>query len=153
MSKQKRRHTGPGGAGRQQAQKPQWQPIEMLPTLATHIDGMLEADLEQYQALLEAKPKPYVLDDFTVDRVRKVFTEQRDGLNVFDEQLLRWQVLPLTDEQRTEVTRLVEQMKRLRENNAKVLALADELNKGTIEKVMAKSDMELGLEMLLKGWQ
>ena len=32
-----------------------------------------------------------------------------------------------------------------------VLDLADELAKGTIEKVMGKSDAELGLEFLLRG--
>jgi hypothetical protein len=54
-----------------QQQQPQWQPIEMLPTLATHIDGMLESSQEQYETLLEAKPKPHVLDDYTVNRVTK----------------------------------------------------------------------------------
>jgi hypothetical protein len=50
------------------------------------------------------------------------------------------------------VERLVEQMRLLRENNEKVLTLARELSKGTIDKVMAKSDVELGLEILIKGW-
>jgi len=40
-------------------------------------------------------------------------------------------------------------MKQLRENNTRVLELADELSKGTIEKVMAKSDEQLGLEFLM----
>jgi len=39
----------------------------MLPTLGQHIDGMLEADIEQYKTLLEARGKPYVLDDCTVN--------------------------------------------------------------------------------------
>jgi hypothetical protein len=147
MSKQKRQRTGPGGPGQP---KPQWQPISMLPTLSTHIDGMLEADLEQYQTLQLARSKPHVLDDYTVNRVKKVFTEQRNGLALFDAQLHRWLAEPLTDEQRREVERLVEQMRRIRENNANVLALADELSKGTIEKVMAKSDLELGIEALMK---
>ncbi len=145
MSKKKRVH-------KQTAQQkpPQWQPISMLPTLATHIDGMLESDVEQYQTLSEARGKPHVLDDFTVNRVKQVFTTQRNDFWLFEEQLKRWQALPLTDEQRAEVTRLVEQMRRLRENNTRVLELADELSKGTIEKVMAKSDEQLGLEFLMK---
>ena len=32
------------------------QPISMLPTLSSHIDGVLEAAQEQYATLLEAKP-------------------------------------------------------------------------------------------------
>ncbi len=54
--------------------QPQWQPISMLPTFTAHIDGMLESSEEQYETLLEAKPKPHVLDDYTVNRVIKAFT-------------------------------------------------------------------------------
>jgi hypothetical protein len=149
MAKQKRQRPGPGGPGQP---KPQWQPIEALAMVARHIDGMLQADQEQYETLLEAKPKPYVLDDYTVNRVIAVFTTQRDDFGLFDEQLQRWHTGPLTDDQRREVERLVEQMRRLRENNEQVLALAAELSKGTIEKVMATSDVELGLQALMKGW-
>jgi hypothetical protein len=152
MAKQKKRRTGPGGPGRPQP-KPHWQPIEALAMISGHIDGMLEADREQYEALLEAKPKPHVLDDRTINRVIAAFTTQRNDFWLFEEQLQRWAALPLSDEQRREVARLVGQMKALRENNANVLTLAGELSKGTIDKVMATSDVELGLEMLLKGFQ
>ena len=151
MAKQKKRRPGSGGPGRPQL-KPHWQPIEALAMIAAHIDGMLQADREQYETLLEAKPKPHVLDDYTVNRVIAAFTTQRNDFGFFDEQLQRWAALPLSDQQRSEVERLVEQMRLLRENNERVLTLAKELSTGTIDKVMATSDVELGLEMLMKGW-
>src|SRR5260370_26307626 len=151
MAKQKKRRPGPGGPGRQQL-KPHWQPIEALAMIAAHIDGMLQADREQYETLLEAKPKPHVLDDSTVNRVIAAFTTQRNDFGFFDEQLQRWAALPLSDQQRREVERLVEQMRLLRENNEQVLTLAREVSTATINKVMATSHMELGLEMLIKGW-
>jgi hypothetical protein len=129
--------------------QPQWQPISMLPTIATHIDGTLEAAQEQYETLLPAKARPHALDDYTVNRVKKVFTEQKNDLWLFEEQLKRWQSNQLTGEQRKEVERLQGQMKKLREQVKTILDLADDLSKGTIEKVMAKSDAELGLEFLL----
>jgi len=129
--------------------QPQWQPISQLSLIAHHIDGMLEAAQEQYETLLPAKAKPYVLDDYTVNRVKKVFTDQQKDLWLFDEQLTRWKSGKLTGEQRTEVERLVGQMKKLREQITVILALADDLAKGTIEKIMGKSDAELGLEFLL----
>ena len=134
MSKKKHAHK------KQTRPQPQWQPIGMLPTLGQHIDGMLEADIEQYETLLEARGKPYVLDDFTVSRVKQVFTRQRNDFGLFEEQLKRWQSGPLTETQGRQVARLVEQMRKMRENNTKVLELAEELSKGTIEKQMAKSD-------------
>jgi hypothetical protein len=93
-----------------------------------------------------------VLDDSTVNRVIAAFTTQRNDFGLFDQQLQRWAALPLSDQQRHEVERLVEQMRLLRENNEQVLTLARELSTGTIDKVMAKSDVELGLEMFMKGW-
>ena len=144
----KKKHTRQHKQSGRQPQ-PRWQGIEVLPTLSTHIDGMLESSQEQYATLQEARPKPHVLDDYTVNRVISAFTTQIADLWLFDEQLQRWQAETLTPEQHAEVTRLVEQMRRLREVDHKVLALARELSKGTIEKVMAKSDEELGLEFLM----
>jgi hypothetical protein len=129
--------------------QPQWQPISKLPLLTHHIDGMLEAAQEQYQTLLPAKARPHALDDYTVNRVIKVFTELQEDLWLFDEQLKRWSEATLSTQQRKEVERLQDQMMKLREQITTILALADEMGKGTIEKVLGKSDAELGLEFLL----
>jgi len=131
---------------------PQWQPIERLPLLTTHIDGMLESATEQYETLQLAKPKPFVLDDHTVGRVIQVYTTQQGDLWLFDEQLRRWERGPLTSAQRQEVERLAGQMLQLHEVISAILRLAEQLQERTIEKVLAKSDAELGLEMLLNGW-
>ena len=130
-------------------QQPQWQPISRLSLIAPHIDGMLAAAQDQYEAMLPAKAKPHVLDNYTVNRVKRVFTDQQHDLRLFDEQLTRWSKESLSAQQRVEVERLQAQLKKLREQITAILELADDLEKGTIEKVMAKSDAELGLEFLL----
>ncbi|NBI28074.1 helix-turn-helix domain-containing protein [Chengkuizengella marina] len=56
--------------------EPNWQPISNLPLIGELIDGQLMAARDQYTNLLEAQPKPHVLDDYTVDRVIHVYTEQ-----------------------------------------------------------------------------
>jgi len=129
---------------------PQWQPITQLALIASHIDGMLEAAQEQYQTLQPARAKPHVLDNYTVGRVTEVFTVQKNDLWLFDEQLKRWATQPLTARQRQEVQRLTGQMATLRQVITDILALADELKKGTIEQVLGKSDEELGLDVLLR---
>lgn len=136
------------GSGR--GPQPQWQPISLLPTFAYHLDGMLEVDLEQYETLLEAKPKPYVLDDDTVNRVLRAFTTQKHDFWLFEEQLRRWNAGSLSDQQRQEVHRLIEQMRLLRENNERVVALSRELQQGTLEKQLAKDDAQVGLDVLLR---
>jgi len=141
--------TGQKGNSMSQEQ-PQWQPISQLALIASHIDGMLEAAQEQYQTLQPARAKPHVLDNDTVGRVIDVFTVQKHGLWLFEEQLQRWTAQSLTPRQRTEVQRLTSQMAKLRQVIGDILALADELKKGAIEQVLGKSDEELGLDVLLR---
>jgi len=127
-----------------------WQPIDKLPVIAYAIDGMLESAEEQYPTLEEARPRPHMLDDYTVGRVVEVYTEQRDDLWMYEEQLRRWSAQTLTTSQRREVERLTGQLGRLRAVIDTILALMDELKGGTIEKMMAKSDVEVGLDMLTR---
>lgn len=128
---------------------PQWQPITRLPLIAGMIDGMLQDAQEHYATLQEARPRPHVLDDATVGRVIAVFTEQRDDLWLYEEQLRRWAAGTLAPTQRREVERLGGQLKRLHTVIAEILALAEELQQGTIERVLAMDDGALGLDVLL----
>ncbi len=129
---------------------PQWQTVDKLPVIAQAIDGMLESAKEQYLLLEQARPRPSMLDDATGRRVIEVYTAQRDDLWLFEEQLRRWRAGALTAAQRREVERLTRQLGRLRAVIGTILALTTELAGGTIEMLMAKSDVEVGLEMLLR---
>ena len=130
-------------------QQPTWQPIEKLSLIAYIIDGTLASAHETYQALQQGRQKPYSLDDATVNRAIKLFTDQKNGLWEFDEQLRRWTTQQLRPEQRMEIERLERQMKQLHSVNTTILVLTDELKEKTIEKLLAKSDAEVGIEYLL----
>jgi hypothetical protein len=125
---------------------PHWHPIAALPLIARVIDGQLEAAEEQHGMLLQAKPGS--LDTATVERVVRVFTEEVDLLGVNQEQLDRWRMEPLTAAQGQEVERLRQQVARNREVATAILALTEELKSMTIEAILGKSDLELGLELL-----
>ncbi len=128
---------------------PQWQPIEKLSLIASLIDGALNTTGEQFATLTEAKFKPYSLDDALVNRAIKAFTDQKDDLLTYDEQLTRWKAQSLTPKQLAEVERLSGQMKKLHKLTTKTLALAEELQELTIERLLEKDDAEVGLEYLL----
>jgi hypothetical protein len=113
------------------------------------IDGLLDEVEQQYVNLLACRPQPHVLDNYTVGRVIKVYTAQAGDVGLYEEQLSRWTRLKLTPSQRREVDRLSEQIPTIRERISAILALAEELKGGTIETVLGKSDLELGLEFLL----
>ncbi len=130
-------------------QRPIWQPITQLPLITSVIDGMLEAAKEYYQSLQLAGSKAHVLEDATVKRVINVYATQRDDLWLFEEQARRWMADPLAATQQQEVKRLADQVAQSREVLVEILALADQLKRGTLEQVLAKSDEELALEVLL----
>ena len=129
---------------------PHWPPLAALPLIASLIDGELADGQEHHATLLSVRDRPYVLDDAIVERSIRLHTEQRNFLWVFAEQLSRWRNEHPSDAQRRELDRLEGQLERLRKVLSDILELATELQQGTIERVLAKSDLELGIEALLR---
>jgi uncharacterized membrane protein len=131
--------------------EPNWQPISNLPLIASMIDGQLETAQEQYDSLVETRSKPHMLDDDTVNRVIQSYTEQLEFAPIYKKQLEKWQKESgLSSVQRSELQRLHKQVSEWKQFVTDILDLADELKEGTIEKVLSKSDFELGLEVLKK---
>jgi len=126
-----------------------WQPIESLPLIGSMVDGLLDEAERQHVDLISCRSRPHVLDDYTVDRVLKVYSDQAEDVGLYEEQLSRWSKLDLASAQRWEVERLSALIPRISTRIAEILTLARELKQGTIETVMAKSDYELGLDVLL----
>jgi hypothetical protein len=89
-----------------------------------------------------------------VARITRVHQEQAGDLVYFQNQADNWKALPdLTAAQRAAVVGYEAALAQLRQVNSDVLATADQLTRTAIEAVLAKSDLELGLEALLRGWQ
>ncbi|MGH2797298.1 MAG: hypothetical protein ACRDM0_06420 [Thermoleophilaceae bacterium] len=131
--------------------EPTWQPIGALAMIAMLIDEGLRDAREHYASLLEAQPRPYVLDDATIARVKRVNAEGLEFCDVYEQQLARWRRERLTDAQQREVARLQSATRELRVVLTQILAVAGELAPGTIERQLSKSDAELGLEHLLRS--
>lgn len=75
--------------------------------------------------------------------------ESVDCCAVYEQQLLHWQAGRLTVAQRREVARVLDATRELRQVHTRIVELADELGRATIERQLAKSDIELGLEYML----
>jgi hypothetical protein len=133
-----------------QSRQPTWQPISALPLIASLIEGTRAGSQEHYQTLPQARQRPYLLDDRTVARVTRVFGEQVGDHWLFEEQLRRCKAESLTTAQRQEIERLTSELAVLRQLTTSILALAAELKSGTIESTLAKSDLQVGLEELLR---
>ena len=114
--------------------EPRHQPIGMLPTLARLIDQGLTDTQEQYETLLQARPKPWVLDDATINRSKRVNGEALEWCGVYDQQLKRWLRQRLTPAQRREVIRLQDVQRDQRRVLNEILALLEELAANTIDR-------------------
>lgn len=128
---------------------PSWQPIGALPMIASFIDGMVSDTTAQWETLQPARAKPHVLDSALVERIERAYSEQLDTSALFLEQLSRWRQGPLSAEQSNEVTRLEGQVAVLRANLTNILDLAAEVKDHTIDKILEKDDLALGLDVLL----
>jgi hypothetical protein len=77
-----------------------------------------------------------------------VFGEQRDDMWLGVETGERWQAQNLYAATAAKVDQYVAAVEAFSASNTVILALVDELAAGTIEKTLAKSDLELGAETL-----
>ena len=83
-----------------------WQPVESLPLIGAMVDGLLDEAERQYVNLMSCRSRPHVLDNYTVDRVLKVYSDQAEDVDLYEEQLARWSKLELASVQRREIDRL-----------------------------------------------
>ncbi len=130
-----------------------WQPISEMPLIASMIDGALEDTREHMETLTEARTRPHVLDDATIDRTERIHAEQMEFVDIYAQQISRWRTERPSPDQTHELDRIEAQNGKLRTVTADVLASAKELRKGTIERVFGMSDIELGLHVLLTDRQ
>jgi hypothetical protein len=126
-----------------------WQLISQMPLISSMIDTALNDTREHLGTLSKAKDRPHVLDDATIDRVEQVHGEQMDYVEIYAQQISRWRNEKPSAAQSRELDRMDEQNQQLRGVTAEVLTLASQLRKGTIERVLGMSDLELGLQYLL----
>ncbi len=127
-----------------------WQPISRLPLIASLVEDALANTQDQHQTFLEARRRPHRLDDATVERAIDLYHVQLEDLWLYEQQLARWQQEPLTDFQRQEVDRLAAQVPRIKALSEEILEFLEEIRQGTIDRIMEKSDYELGSEALSK---
>jgi hypothetical protein len=126
-----------------------WQPIGQMPLVAGLIDAALSDTRDHIQTLAKARAQPHVLDDATIDRIERFHSEQLEFVYIYAEQIRSWRAEDPSAAQTLELDRLEKQNRHLRQVTLDVLALAHELRKGTIDHIIAMSDLELGLQTLL----
>ena len=133
-------------------QEPNWQPVSRLAELTAHIEEGVALAGEHLATLGESREQPYRLDDATLERCVRAFRNTRaDLVELFIPQGERWARLDLGATRRKDVDRYQALVARELELVDEILALGEELKGSTIEALMAKSDLEVGIESVVRG--
>lgn len=127
-----------------------WYPVSEAGRFTGHVRDGIEVTAHQLEFLQPARERPWLLDDATVARTIQVHRDQADDLALFQNQADRWKSASLIAAQQAEVEEYEAALAQLRDLNDQVLAVAAELAHGTVEATLAKSDLELGVEALLR---
>jgi len=134
--------------GKRQNETPNWQPLSMIPTIASIIDEEVENFEDLYKMLGEARGKPHVMDDMTLDRAISNHRKYLEGAWVYDEQLTRWKKENPTCDQSREIERLTGQMVKYRKICEDIIAVSEEVKKGSINRILEMSDEEMAIAVL-----
>jgi hypothetical protein len=152
MARMTNKRSRQSGAGRENP--PSWQPVTAVGMLTSVVAEQLEhtrAQLVLMEQARPARPDARILDDYTVSETLRVYGQMaQDYRTLFAEQGRRWQTeTTLTTTTRTAVDAYVELVEAHLTALDDILALTREIQGHTIEKILAKSDLELGIEALL----
>ena len=148
MSRKKKSKKGGKNERRKQDEKPNWQPLSMMPTIASIIDGEVEAFEDLYKILSEARKNTSAMDDMTIEPAINNHRKYLEEAWVYDEQIARWKKEKLTEEHILELDRLKEQMVKYRKMCEEIIAVSEEIKKGTINRILEMSDEELAMAVL-----
>lgn len=153
MTKKRSKRSRRSDAGHKDHQ-PTWQPVTAVGALTAVVAEQLEHTRAQLALMEQARPSrpdARILDDHTISETLRVYGQMAvDYRNLFAEQGRRWQAEPtLTTTARQAVDAYVALVEAHRAALDEMLALTGQIQGHTIEKIMAKSDFELGLETLL----
>jgi hypothetical protein len=96
----------------------------------------------------EAREKPHVMDDMTLNRAISNHRKYLEGAWVYDEQLTRWKKENPTGDQSKEIERLTGQMVKYRKMCEDIIAVSEEVKKGSINRILEMSDEEVAIAVL-----
>lgn len=129
-----------------------WYPISDVGWFTDHMREGIAVTSRQLDLLQPALARPGLLDNAAVADIVRVHQDQAGDLVLFQNQADRWSATPgLTAAQRAAVREFEEAIGEVRRLNAEVLAAAGKLKPVTIEALLARSDLELGADALLRG--
>jgi hypothetical protein len=136
---------------REPGREQNWYPISKLGCFTGHVREGVEATRRQLELLQPARGPAQRTGRRHRGPHHPGTPRPGRDLTLFQNQADRWKTDPgLTDAHRAGIAAYETLIAQLRQVNSDVLAVAAELSHGTIETVLAKSDLQFGVEALLR---
>jgi hypothetical protein len=129
-------------------QQPNRLSLDTLPLFTQLVTGMLEDTEKMFPLFRQAKEQPWILDDATVERSIRLYTERLEILADNTEQIERWRKGTLTAWQQQAIDKLADQTAQTKKAVTQLLAIANEIKKDTIDQILARDDGELAFDVL-----
>lgn len=120
----------------------------MIPRLLEVTSETLEGSKEQLINLSAAKEKPYVLDDEIISRSENLYKAQVEDAEFYLAQVKYWKGCKLTEEEWRRIHEIEDKTNELIKANKEILDILQYCKKYTIDKILAKDDMELAIDVL-----
>ena len=131
-----------------QKQQPTFHPVSKASSILEITHDMLESSREQLVNMEKVKDKPHVLNDELINRSIKLYTSQNVDLDIFLQQCAIWRGNELTELQQHQVTTIEENVNTLIKINNQILAIVNACKDSTIDRILAKDDLELAQGVL-----
>ena len=129
--------------------EPNFQPLSMILTVFMVEKGLLDSSKQQLENIKAVENKPHVLDDEIIKRSLRLYTEQNEDTKVVFEQCKRWREENPSEEQLTKIEEIEEIATELVQVNNEILAIMNRCKEQTIERLLEKEDLEVGLEYIV----
>lgn len=105
--------------------QPEWQPIEMLPTIATMMDAAHEVYWDQVKSLALTFYHRTKWDRPTLHRIAAVHSESLENSWIYEEQFARWKRESLSYDEECLLFRLTDLLKTLTACSESVLSIVE----------------------------
>jgi hypothetical protein len=127
---------------------PVFHPVTMIPTVLKITDDSVVEAKEQLARIKIVKERPHILDDDLVERSLKLYKEQNDDSAYFLQQCSFWRKEKLSELQLAQVQEIENCTHLLTDINNQLIAIFEYCKNYTIDKILAKDDLELALDFL-----
>ena len=126
-----------------------YQSTSMIPLFYQMAREILDASRKQLSNMKQVKGRAHVLNDELVNRIINLYTHQLKDVAIYLEQCKFWRKQKLSSSQLKQVNQIESNVQELEKINNQILFLVKHYKDGTIDKILAKDDIELVLDFLL----